>query len=242
MSKVKIQGNPGGTGIFTITAPPTNTDRTITLPDKDLDLSTIPDNAITTTDTNVITAEMLSTNLRCWELITSYDVTAGQQITLDNIFNSTYDYYQIFVSDLTCTNNDFGGGNPAAIRFLDTSGNQLSANLYGTSGIWRRSSDTTFNDLSYTNVSYGAISRRFPSNSGSRGYDGLWVINKPLDSTKGPRMTLNGIQDSYDDTINQVNAVVGYRSQVAIRGLYLYTYGDSGGFATGNFKVYGMRG
>lgn len=34
MSKVKIQGNPNGTGALTIAAPNTNTDRTLTLPDQ----------------------------------------------------------------------------------------------------------------------------------------------------------------------------------------------------------------
>ena len=33
MAKVKIQGNASGTGILTVTAPNTSTDRTITLPD-----------------------------------------------------------------------------------------------------------------------------------------------------------------------------------------------------------------
>lgn len=33
MSKVKIKGDASGTGVFTVTAPATNTDRTITLPD-----------------------------------------------------------------------------------------------------------------------------------------------------------------------------------------------------------------
>lgn len=33
MSSVKIQGNPSGTGIFTIASPNGNTDRTLTLPD-----------------------------------------------------------------------------------------------------------------------------------------------------------------------------------------------------------------
>jgi hypothetical protein len=33
MSKVKIQGNASGTGVLTVTAPNTDTDRTITLPD-----------------------------------------------------------------------------------------------------------------------------------------------------------------------------------------------------------------
>jgi hypothetical protein len=33
MSKIKISGNASGTGVVTLTAPNTNTDRTITLPD-----------------------------------------------------------------------------------------------------------------------------------------------------------------------------------------------------------------
>ena len=33
MSKVKIQGNASGSGVFTLTAPNSSTDRTITLPD-----------------------------------------------------------------------------------------------------------------------------------------------------------------------------------------------------------------
>ena len=46
MSKVKIQGNASGTGVVTLTAPNTNTDRTITLPDGDISLGVgIDDNA-----------------------------------------------------------------------------------------------------------------------------------------------------------------------------------------------------
>jgi len=44
MSKVKIQGNASGTGVLTITAPNTSTDRTITLPDS---TGTILDNTST---------------------------------------------------------------------------------------------------------------------------------------------------------------------------------------------------
>ena len=38
MAKVKIQGHASGTGILTVTAPNTSTDRTITLPDEDVTL------------------------------------------------------------------------------------------------------------------------------------------------------------------------------------------------------------
>jgi len=40
MAKVKIQGHASGTGILTVTAPNTSTDRTITLPDADVTLGT----------------------------------------------------------------------------------------------------------------------------------------------------------------------------------------------------------
>ena len=43
MSKVKIEGNASGTGTLTISAPATNTDRTINLPDDDITLSAFPD-------------------------------------------------------------------------------------------------------------------------------------------------------------------------------------------------------
>lgn len=49
MSKVKIKGNASGTGVLTIEAPNTNTDRTITLPDGDVTLGVgIDDNATST--------------------------------------------------------------------------------------------------------------------------------------------------------------------------------------------------
>jgi|21_taG_2_1085346.scaffolds.fasta_scaffold50241_2 hypothetical protein len=38
MAKVKIQGNASGTGVITLTAPNTSTDRTVTLPDADVTL------------------------------------------------------------------------------------------------------------------------------------------------------------------------------------------------------------
>ncbi len=52
MAKVKIQGHASGTGILTVTAPNTSTDRTITLPDETATLSTFdPDGAVTINDT-----------------------------------------------------------------------------------------------------------------------------------------------------------------------------------------------
>lgn len=43
MSKIKVQSNASGTGVFTVTSPATNTDRTITLPDGTGTLQTTAD-------------------------------------------------------------------------------------------------------------------------------------------------------------------------------------------------------
>ena len=52
MAKVKIQGNASGTGILTVTAPDTDENRTITLPDETATLSTFdPDGAVVINDT-----------------------------------------------------------------------------------------------------------------------------------------------------------------------------------------------
>lgn len=41
MSKLKYGANPNGTGVFTLETPDTNTDRTLTLPDRDGELASI---------------------------------------------------------------------------------------------------------------------------------------------------------------------------------------------------------
>ncbi len=86
MSKVKIQGNSSGTGIFTVAAPATNTDRTITLPDANATLMTTSGGTFTG---NIIVAKDGSLDNRFvqitdsgtsgtrWDLINRYGNTAG---------------------------------------------------------------------------------------------------------------------------------------------------------------------
>jgi hypothetical protein len=54
MAKVKIQGHASGTGVFTLTSPNSDTDRTITLPDATATLLTSADVPITTSADNNI--------------------------------------------------------------------------------------------------------------------------------------------------------------------------------------------
>lgn len=56
MSKVQLQGNANGTGIFTIASPNSNTDRTLTLPDN-------TGTVVTTGSSGAVTASMLASSL-----------------------------------------------------------------------------------------------------------------------------------------------------------------------------------
>jgi hypothetical protein len=80
MSKVKIQGNASGTGIFTVAAPATNTDRTITLPDSAgvilTDTSTISTSNLSgTISTNSLSGKVLSANAPSGSIIRSLQWT-----------------------------------------------------------------------------------------------------------------------------------------------------------------------
>ena len=69
MAKIKIQGNASGTGVITLEAPNTNTDRTITLPDGDISLGVgIDDNATSTAIT----------------------ISASEKVTFDNDIDTRY--------------------------------------------------------------------------------------------------------------------------------------------------------
>jgi hypothetical protein len=57
VSKIKISGNASGTGVVTLTAPNTNTDRTITLPDGDITLGGGVDGIVSTANATAITID-----------------------------------------------------------------------------------------------------------------------------------------------------------------------------------------
>ena len=57
MAKVKIQGNASGTGVITLIAPNTNTDRTVTLPDESITLGGGVDGIVSTATGTAITID-----------------------------------------------------------------------------------------------------------------------------------------------------------------------------------------
>jgi len=97
MSKVKIQGNASGTGVVTLTAPNTNTDRTITLPDGDISLGVgIDDNATSTAITidaseNVTVGGILSAQ--------SAVTTSKRLFLVDNAGTSMHNALGVYVGE-----------------------------------------------------------------------------------------------------------------------------------------------
>ena len=102
MSKVKIQGNSSGTGTFTISAPNSNTDRSLTLPDgagEIITSSTIgsnmpsgsiiqvvnSDNSYETSTTNT-TVDVLSSSGTTWETSITPSSTSSKIIVSAHIF------------------------------------------------------------------------------------------------------------------------------------------------------------
>lgn len=86
MSKVKIQPNASGTGIFTVAAPATNTDRTITLPDASSTLMTTEGGTFTgnivvtkdgSLDNRFVQITDTGTSGVRWDLINRFGNTAG---------------------------------------------------------------------------------------------------------------------------------------------------------------------
>lgn len=111
MSKVKIQGHASGSGVLTITAPATNTDRTFALPDEAGSILTsvsalsganVTDQTITAAklnDTLNLAAKNVTLSAAASGFTKIFDQSLDSNhasMTVDNVFNSTYDMYKIF--------------------------------------------------------------------------------------------------------------------------------------------------
>jgi len=136
MSQVKIQGNATGTGIFTIAAPNSNTDRTLTLPDSTGTVVAKSSTYISTSDLASGTANS-TTYLRgdsTWQTISTTPTTAQVlSATAGAVFNDVGSYglfYQNTASNIAVNGTVAG----SALRKINTSGVNASA---GASGTWR---------------------------------------------------------------------------------------------------------
>lgn len=117
MSKVVIQGHASGSGDFTIAAPNSNTDRTLTLPD-------VTGNVVTTGDTSTVTETMINGSLG-----KVLQVVQTQSTTQETFTSSTYTSTASFSGVITpsSTSNKIFVVADVAMMYYLSSGNSAHA-------------------------------------------------------------------------------------------------------------------
>ena len=105
MSKIKIQGNASGTGVVTLTAPNTNTDRTITLPDSTSTLLETNGNGSSLTSLTGSQVDSGQTTAKAWVNFNGTGTVAiRDSYNVSSITdNGTGDYTVNFTNDMANT-------------------------------------------------------------------------------------------------------------------------------------------
>ena len=161
MAKVKIQGHASGTGVLTVTAPNTSTDRTITLPDESVTLGaatpSIDDNGNATAITidsneNVGIGHPLNTHTQ--------KLVIKKNATVDNLAGGA----------LINLVNEQGAGNTAALRFTGVNQNAYLGYFDGTTSTARRLS-----------IGVGANAEQFSFTSNGLTFNGDTAAANALD-------------------------------------------------------------
>jgi len=104
MSKVAIQGNASGTGTFTIAAPNSNTDRTLTLPDEAGTVLTTSSDVLTSASS--IPSSQITGSLGGTTLVDSGSFTGATTVSADSVFTSTYKNYRLFINSGVSNSGD----------------------------------------------------------------------------------------------------------------------------------------
>jgi hypothetical protein len=122
MAKVKIQGHASGTGILTVTAPNTSTDRTITLPDETGTLLA-SEGAVTINDTGADVDFRVESDTNTHALfVQGSDGNVGIGVTPDSEWHTDRTSLQIGTAGLTQHNSYPHGLDLIANGILKTSG------------------------------------------------------------------------------------------------------------------------
>ena len=127
MAKIKLQGHASGTGVVTVTAPNTSTDRTITLPDATGSLLTSAD----IVETNLTATSNIGLGANAVDSITTgdYNVGVGDSALTANTEGS----YNVGSGSFSLYSNTTGVGNVASGYYslhLNSTGNYNTANGY----------------------------------------------------------------------------------------------------------------
>ena len=232
MSKVKIEGNASGTGTLTISAPNTDTDRSLTLPDGAGEIVVSSGGALPALDGSALTGISAGGLVKVAEV--EADNTSSS-IAIDSCFTSTYKNY-FYMIDGLITNANSAGVN----CYFRSGGSNLTASSYRThlSGGQHDSSNTTstaiaFGDWNGT-IGYFTIGGQYDDGLGLFSY-GYIFQPQIVDQTM-----LRGEVVSPHTTTNNRNfsVMIQYMGQTAIDGFRIDA--SSGNIQAGKLKIYGV--
>ncbi len=257
MAKVKITGHASGTGVLTVTAPNTSTDRTITLPDSTGTIldenSSLPAANLTGT---VATARLgtgtadSTTFLRgdqsyaeagggAWTFISETVASTSATISITSGFSSTYDMYMVVITNIDPVTTDSelhmltstDGGSS-----YHTSGYRYSLHCFGVG-----SADDS---QQYTSASELAILKGTGSNeslqSGNRGGHCFVYIGNPSDASEKTHIHWNGGFHTAGNEQMTVNGSGCYDAAAEDLDAVRFQM-ESGNISTGNFALYGLK-
>lgn len=198
---------------------------------------TIPQGNIANASLNAVTALPTAITTGSLVKLAETNVTSStSDIVVDGHFSSTYDNYQIWLTDLVVTTSShlksrvyISGTEQSDSRYYDTdhtgNGNQTSSSS---------SCSKTWQD------SFFKVSHWYPSTNANHVSHYIINVHNPLDSTSNPIFTClySSIGSNYDNMITG-NSILIYDKTTAISGLKFSM--NSGNFSKANCIVYGVK-
>ena len=221
MSKVKITGNASGTGVLTVTAPDTDVDREITLPDAAGTLLTSNGDGSSLTGVG-----------GAWTLINSQVANDDASLTQTGL-DSTYDTYAIVLADLVPATD---AANPW-LRCGDSGGIDSGASDYEYHTGNVRATSASYAAL----VSDGAAQMLLAptiGSAGGEGFGGGTYLSRPGDGSVRPFFhgTFCGMNEA-DRLLG--SAFTGQRQTVITLDRVQFLF-SSGNITSGRMTVYGI--
>jgi hypothetical protein len=162
--------------------------------------------------------------------------SSTSEIVVDGHFSSTYDNYQIWLTDVVVTT-------PSHLKSrVYVSGSEQSGSYYyGTEHTGNGNSSNSQSSCSKTwGDSTWKISHWYPSSNAEDISNFIITINNPLDSTSNPTITSwNTVLGNNFDNLISGNSMLVYNQTTAISGIKFSM--NSGNFSKANCIVYGVK-
>jgi len=239
MSKVKIEGNASGTGTLTISAPNTNTDRSLTLPDGAGEILT---DASTLSSSNLsgalpaIDGSALTGISSDYVKLGSGTASSVSSLSIDGYYTSDYDKYEIHLNNFYCSTT--------AIFYWrsNVSGSPLTSSIYrycehgtyaqsGTGNVSGQYSDGKWNNP-YFQLYFE------PGTANTEGHDIVITVYDPLGTTRNKTFQYQAINWK-GDYINAFQGVALAVSTAAHSGINIFP--STGNISNADWAIYGIK-